>query len=423
MSPLFLASGALFVLGVPIALAMSTGALIFIMLKGDLLVIGPATWFAGLDKAPIMSIPFFILAAEILSRGGAVAKLVSAIDSLIGHVRGGLAVVAVVTTMIFSAVSGSSIATAAAVGIVMIPQMLARGYPERFVLGLIASAGGLGILIPPSVPLIIYGTVTGESVGQLFQAGIVPGVMLGLMLCGFSVLQARRVGLPGRVPNSWVERRKALWNAKEILAFPAIILGSIYGGIFTPSESSALAVVYALAITAPAYLRTGLDNLVNVIVNACATTAAILMILGAAALFGYAVTLSGLPQLVVSWIPELGLSKLGFLLFVNLLFFLLGMFLEIISIILITLPIIFPLLEVFDVHPVHFAILVIVNMELAVITPPVGLNLFAIAAIARREVKELCIGVIPFYAVILLGLIIVTYVPEISLLLGRLAPM
>jgi C4-dicarboxylate transporter DctM subunit len=391
MSPLFVASGALFVFGVPIALSMSAGALLFIMMKGDLLVIGPATWFAGLDKAPIMSIPFFILAAEILSRGGAVAKLVAAIDSLIGHVRGGLAVVAVAATMIFSAVSGSSIATAAAVGIVMIPQMLSRGYPERFALGLIAAAGGLGILIPPSVPLIIYGTVTGESVGRLFQAGILPGIMIGLLLCGFAMLQARRIGFPGRSPNNWAERRAALWEAKEILAFPAIILGSIYGGVFTPSESSALAVVYALAITAPAYLRSGLASLLDVVVNACATTASILMILGAAALFGYAVTLSGLPQLVVSWIPQLGLSSIGFLLFVNLMFFVLGMFLEIISIILITLPI--------------------------------GLNLFAIAAIARRQVKELCIGVIPFYGVILVGLIVVTYVPQVSLLLGRLAPM
>ena len=423
MTPLFFASGALFILGVPIALAMAAGALLFITSRGDLLVIGPATWFAGLDKAPIMSIPFFILAAEILSRGGAVAKLVAAIDSLIGHVRGGLAVVAVVATMIFSAVSGSSIATAAAVGIVMIPQMLERGYPERFALGLIAAAGGLGILIPPSVPLIIYGTVTGESVGRLFQAGIVPGVMIGLLLCGFAMLQARRVGLPGRPANTWAERRRALWDAKEILAFPAIILGSIYGGIFTPGESSALAVVYALAITGPAYLRSGLANLLEVIVNACATTAAILMILGAAALFGYAVTLSGLPQMVVSWIPELGLSTIGFLLFVNLMFFLLGMFLEIISIILITLPIIYPLLAVFEVDPIHFAILTIVNMELAVITPPIGLNLFAIATIARRQVKELCIGVLPFYVVILVGLAIVTYVPEVSLLLGRIAPM
>lgn len=423
MGSLFLTSGALFVLGTPIALAMAAGALLFITMRGDLLVVGPATWFAGLDKAPIMSIPFFILAAEILSRGGAVAKLVAAIDSLIGHVRGGLAVVAVVATMIFSAVSGSSIATAAAVGIVMVPQMLARGYPDRFALGLIAASGGLGILIPPSVPLIIYGTVTGESVGRLFQAGILPGLMIGLLLCGFAMLHARRIDLPGRAPNTWPERRKALWDAKEILIFPAIILGSIYGGIFTPSESSALAVVYALAITAPAYLRSGFGVLLEVIVNACATTASILMILGAAALFGYAVTLSGLPQLVVSRIPELGLSTLGFLLFINLMYFVLGMFLEIISIILITLPIIYPLLAVFEVDPIHFAILTIVNMELAVITPPVGLNLFAIAAIARREVKELCIGVLPFYSVILLGLVFVTYVPEVSLLLGRLAPM
>ena len=422
MGPLLLSTGALFVLGVPIALAMSSGALLFLYLRGDLLLIGPATWFSGLDKTPIMSIPFFILAAEILSRGGAVGKLVTAIDTLIGHVRGGLALVAVVATMVFSAVSGSSIATAAAVGIVMIPQMLSRGYPERFTLGLIAAAGGLGILIPPSVPLIIYGTITGESVGKLFQAGILPGIMIGVLLCAFALWHAHRLGLPSREPDSWSTRLRALWDAKAILAFPVVILGSIYGGIFTPSESSALAVVYALAITARTYVRLGLSQLVTVIVSACATTAAILLILAAAALFGYAITLSGVPQLVVNWISGLGLSRIEFLILLNVLFIFLGMFLEIISIILITVPIIYPLLAVFDVDPIHFAIILIVNMELAVITPPIGLNLFAIAAIARREIKELMIGVIPFYLVIFASLILVTYISDISLLLVRLFP-
>ncbi|WP_108661085.1 TRAP transporter large permease [Acuticoccus kandeliae] len=422
MGPLIVSSGALFVLGVPIALAMSAGALVYLYLSGNLLLIGPATWFAGLDKAPIMAIPFFILSAEILSRGGAVARLVTAIDSLIGHVRGGLAVVAVIATMIFSAVSGSSIATAAAVGIVLIPQMLARGYPERFVLGLIASAGGLGILIPPSVPLIIYGTVTGESVGKLFQAGILPGIMIAILLCIFSIIQAHRLGLESREPDSWATRRKALWDARAIFSFPVVILGSIYGGIFTPSESSALAVMYALAITARTYMRMGLSQLLAVMISACATTAAILMILSAAALFGYAVTLSGIPQLVVDWIASLGLDRTTFLLLINAVFIVLGMFLEIISIILITLPIIFPLLAVFGVDPIHFAIIMIVNMELAVITPPIGLNLFAIAAIARRQVKDLFVGVVPFYLVIFIGLIIVTYVSDVSLLLVRWAP-
>ncbi|MCF3934497.1 TRAP transporter large permease [Acuticoccus sp. M5D2P5] len=422
MGPLLLSSGALFVLGVPIALAMSAGALLYLYLSGNLLLIGPATWFSGLDKAPIMAIPFFILSAEILSRGGAVARLVDAIDSLIGHIKGGLAVVAVIATMIFSAVSGSSIATAAAVGIVLIPQMLQRGYPERFVLGLIASAGGLGILIPPSVPLIIYGTVTGVSVGKLFQAGILPGIMIAILLCLFAILQAHRLGLDSRPPDSWARRRQALWDARAIFSFPVVILGSIYGGIFTPSESSALAVIYALVITARTYMRMGLGQLLAVMVSACATTAAILMILAAAALFGYAVTLSGIPQLVVDWIASLGLDRTTFLLLINLVFIVLGMFLEIISIILITLPIIFPLLAMFGVDPIHFAIIMIVNMELAVITPPIGLNLFAIAAIAKRQVKDLFIGVVPFYLVIFIGLIIVTYVSDVSLLLVRWAP-
>ena len=230
--------------------------------------------------------------------------------------------------------------------------MLERGYPERFVLGLIAAAGGLGILIPPSVPLIIYGTVTGESVGKLFQAGILPGLMIAGLLCAFAVFEAHRRGLESRPPDTWRARGHALWQAKAILTFPVVILGSIYGGIFTPSESSALAVVYALVITLRTYLAMGLAELFAVLVSACATTAAILMILAAAALFGYAVTLSGLPQLIVDWITSLGLGTMGFLFLINAVFIVLGMFLEIISIILITLPILYPLLAVFGVDPI-----------------------------------------------------------------------
>ena len=423
MGSLLGTSAALFVLGVPIALAMAAGGLALIYARGDLLLIGPATMFAGLDKTPIMAIPFFILAAEILSRGGQVAKLIAAIDGLIGHYRGGLAIVAVLATMVFSAVSGSSIATAAAIGLTIIPQMIQRGYPERFAVGLIAAAGGLGILIPPSIPMIIYGTVTGQSVGQLFQAGLLPGIMLGASLCAVAVHHARKAGIGGREPTPWAERGRLIYDAKAILLFPVIILGSIYGGIFTPSESSALAVVYALVITLPSYLRQGAGHLFRVLAEASATTAAILIILSGAALFGYAVTLSGVTRAVVGWIPELGLSSFQFLLLINLLFLVLGMFLEVISIILIAMPILVPLLDMFDINPVHFCIIVVMNMEIAVITPPIGLNLFAIATISKRPVSEVFRGVVPFYWVILLNLILVTYVSDISLLLARLAPL
>ncbi|MFW5680442.1 MAG: TRAP transporter large permease [Pseudomonadota bacterium] len=423
MGALLGTSAALFVFGVPIALAMAAGGLALLFVRGDLLLIGPATMFAGLDKTPIMAIPFFILAAEILSRGGQVAKLVAAIDGLVGHVRGGLAIVAVIATMIFSAVSGSSIATAAAIGLTIIPQMIERGYPQRFAVGLIAAAGGLGILIPPSIPMIIYGTVTGASVGQLFQAGMVPGLLLGGSLCAVAVFYARRAGIGGRAPTTWAERRRLINNAKAILLFPVVILGSIYGGIFTPSESSALAVVYALAITLPTYLRMGVGHLFRVLGEASATTAAILMILAGAALFGYAVTLSGITQAVVQWVGGLGLTTFQFLLLINLVFLFLGMFLEVISIILIAMPILLPLLALFEIDPVHFCIIVVMNMEIAVITPPIGLNLFAIATISKRPVNEVFLGVVPFYWVILLNLLLVTYFPAVSLTLNRLMPL
>lgn len=405
------------IIGVPIGLALAASGATYIYITNGVLPVSGGIMFSALDKTPVLAIPFFIIAAEILSRGGAIKRLVSAVDSLIGHLPGGLAVVAVISTIIFSAMCGSSIATAAAIGVVVLPELIKRGYPQRFSLGLIAMSGGLGILIPPSIPLIIYGLVSNESIGKLFKAGIVPGLLFGALLCAYVIVRTWSWRETRRVRASFAERRDALVAATDVLILPVIILGSIYGGIFTPTEASAVAVVYALVITAPEYHRQGFRSFVTVIARGCITSAAILVVLAGAAVFGYAMTDSGIPQSLVGWITDHKLTALGFLLAANVLLIFLGMFLEVISALLITLPIFLPLIALMDIDPIHFAIIIIINMEIAAVTPPIGLNLFTLSAIGKVSVGEVFRGTAPFLVLAFFMLALITYVPEISLVL------
>ncbi len=416
---LFVPLTALLLLGVPISLAMAATGLSYLMVSVGAWGSGAAILFSALDKTPVLAIPFFILAAEILSQGGAIQRLVHTIDSLIGHLPGGLGVVAVISTVVFSAMCGSSIATTAAIGVVVLPELIERGYTQRFALGLIAVSGGLGILIPPSIPLIIYGLVTSESIGALFEAGIVPGLVFGFALCAFVVVRTWNQPETRRAKATMRERVVAVRDAVDILLLPVVILGSIYGGIFTPTEASAVAVVYATLITARQFRGQGLRAFVDVVAKSCVTSAVILMVLAGAAVFAYALTESGIPRLMVEWVKSLDLSALAFLVIVNLLLLFLGMFLEVISAMLITIPILFPIVLHLDINPIHFAIIIIVNMEIAAVTPPIGLNLFTLSAIGRVPVIEVFRGVVPFLGIALAMLVLITYVPSLSLVFAR----
>jgi C4-dicarboxylate transporter DctM subunit len=340
---------------------------------------------------------------------------VNTIDCLIGHLPGGLGVVAVISAVVFSAMCGSSIATTAAIGVVVLPELMKRGYSQRFALGLIACSGGLGILIPPSIPLIIYGLVTSVSIGELFEAGIVPGLVFGVALCAYVVV--RTWGRPEmlREKATASERIAAVRGAIDILMLPVIILGSIYGGVFTPTEASAVAVVYATAITARQFRQKGLRAFAQVVSQACVTSAVILLVLSGAAVFAYSLTQSGIPHTIVEWVKSLDLAPIAFLLIVNLMLIFLGMFLEVISALLITIPILFPIVIHLDINPIHFAIIMIINMEIAAVTPPIGLNLFTLSAIAKLPVIEVFRGVVPFLFIALAMLALITYVPSLSL--------
>jgi C4-dicarboxylate transporter DctM subunit len=412
--------------GMPIAFSVILVSIGYFLLTGaDHGSVG-STMFWFLNKSELVAIPFFILTADLLGKSGATDALVAAAEATVGRVRGGLALVAMVTTIVFSAVCGSSVATAVAVGRVMIPKMVEAGYSRRFAVGMIAAAGGLGILIPPSVPLIIYATIVEISVAEVFVAAFGPGLMLGAALSGYVVWLGDRARAPehrnrpvalGREPVAAAVRRAA-----PVLALPFLIMGGIYSGIFTPTESAAVSAVYAAVLALTIYRRPGQESMLRILSEAGNVGASILLIMTATSLLSYIITLNQIPlafrQVITAW----DISPLVFLLCVNVLLLALGCFLEIISVILITVPIFLPVLKALDINLIHFAIILIVNMEIGVITPPVGMNLFAISAISRTPVQEVFRGTLPFMLIMLVMLFVFTCSETLSLALLKALP-
>jgi len=375
----------------------------------------PQRIFTALDSFPMMAIPGFVLAGVLMARGGISKYLIEALRAWIGHLPGGLAVVTIVACAIFAAISGSSPATAAAIGSIMIPAMISAGYKKRYSMGLVAAGGTLGILIPPSVPLIIYGITSEQSIGELFMAGVLPGLALTGILIIAAIFYAKRNGFNGDQPASWEERGrkslKAIWGA----FLPFLILGTIYSGVVTPTESAVIAVFYGLIVSLFIYREMKLKDFREVLVESINITAMIFLIIGAASLFGLYLTNAQVPQQVGAWIAESDLNKWIFMIIVNILFFIMGMFLEAVSIILITLPILLPILAHFDINLLHFAIIMTINMELGMITPPVGLNLFVVSGIAKEKLGEVVKGVIPFIILMIIFLALVVLIPQLSL--------
>ena len=410
MLPLSLTAFGFLALGAPVAFALGLAGLAYLMVTGA----DPATLasqlFSTLNTATLMTIPFFVLSAEVLSRCGATRHLVDLFAAFIGHRRGGLPVVAVASCAFFSAICGSSTATAAAVGVVLIPELITRGYDRRFAVGLVATAGGLGILIPPSIPLILYGLLTDTSVGALFQAAMVPGLVLAVLLgiVAYVIGSRQEVPLPRKATTG--ERLAALRNAAGILVMPFIVLGGLYAGVFTPTEASAVAASYSILLAVVAY-RTKLSDLLDMLIASAATASLIMLILVAANLVGYALTNERIPHLAFEWVRSLALNKYVFMLALMCVYIIAGMFLEIISIILITVPILLPILISMDVSLIGFAILLVVNMELAVISPPIGLNLFVISGISKVPVIDVFRGTLPFAMVLLLMLVVMIFIP------------
>jgi C4-dicarboxylate transporter DctM subunit len=397
-------------MGVPIAISLGLASITTILLFADQSLLSLSQrFFNTMQIYPLLAVPFFILAATFMTTGGVAKRMIAFANALVGHFRGGLAMSAVLACAFFAAVSGSSPATVVAVGGVMIGGMVSSGYTPRFTAGVICSAGTLGILIPPSIVLVIYGAVTESSIGNLFIAGLLPGVLLTIVMMATVAVIARRQNLP-RQPKVGFRQmlrtgREAFWG----LLLLVIILGGIYAGVFTPTEAAAVAAVYAFVVAVFVYGD----------IKLAAVTSMLMFIIANAYLFAFVLTTEQIPQLASEWIVDMGLPPWGFLLVLNALLLVAGNFMEPTSVILILTPIVFPIATEMGIDPIHLGIIMVINMEMGLITPPVGLNLFVTAGVSGMSMERVIQASLPWLGVLLAVLLVITYVPAISLIVPR----
>jgi tripartite ATP-independent transporter DctM subunit len=406
----------LMVLAVPVAVAIGLAGVVGTVGFSNLpLIVVPQQAYIALDKFPLAAIPFFILAGNIMAAGGISSRLVDLVESVLGRVRGGLPISCIVVCMIFAAVSGSSVATTFAIGAILIPAMVRQNYPVGFAASLQATSAELGVIIPPSIPMILYGVSAGAPVGDLFIAGLGPGLLIAVALAIYVLIWTRFT----KAPISESLTRKAflpsLRRSLFALLMPVIILGGIYGGIFTPTEASVIAVFYALTVSLLVYREMTLADLVAVIRRSTISSAIIMFIISMAGLFSFVLTRAGVPAAIGEWIAITFESGFTFLLAVNLFLFLIGMFVETSASIVVIAPILAPVAMRFGIDPVHFGMVMITNLAMGMITPPFGVNLFAACAVAKISLHRMIPHLLPLVGVILLCLALITYVPQISL--------
>ncbi len=406
----------LFALAIPVAVSIGLAAVAGILAFTPLpLLVVAQQLFTSIDKFPLAAVPFFILAGNLMEAGGISGRLVEFAKALVGGVQGGLAVTCVLTCMIFAAVSGSSVATTFAIGAILIPAMIKHGYPVPFAAALQAASAELGVIIPPSIPMIVYGVTAEVSVGELFIAGFGPGILIGAALAGFVLLWCRIKGIGKRDGDERLPPARATAQASWALAMPVIILGGIYGGVFTPTEASVVAVVYALAVGLFVYRAIGWRDLYPVFRKSVISSAVIMLIIATAGLFSFLITRAGIPAAISAWIVATFDGQAGFLLAVNLFLFVVGMFIETSASIIVLAPIFVPVARQFGIDPVHFGLIMVVNLALGMITPPFGVNLFAACQVARIPLDRIVPSLGWFVLVVLACLMAITYVPGLSL--------
>jgi C4-dicarboxylate transporter DctM subunit len=376
--------------------------------------------FTGIEKFEIMAIPFFILAGNFLTHGGVAKRMIRFATALVGHLHGGLALGGVVACALFAAVSGSSPATVVAIGSILLPAMVKQGYPKKFGTGVIATSGGLGILIPPSIVMVIYAVSTNSSIGKLFIAGIIPGLLLALLLLFVTWVVAKKNNYPRMPRASFKELALAFRESFWGLALIVVVIGGIYSGIFTPTEAAAMSAMYAFFVSVFVYKDLTFKQVPKVLLDSANLSAMILYIITNAVLFSFLLTSEQIPQSLAAWINEMGLSPWMFLVVVNILLLIAGNFMEPSSILLITAPILFPVAMKLGIDPIHLGIIMTVNMEIGMITPPVGLNLYVASGISNMGLTEVTKAAAPWILVMLGFLMLITYVPAITLWLPNL---
>ncbi|MGE0238625.1 MAG: TRAP transporter large permease [Parvibaculaceae bacterium] len=414
---------ALFAIGVPIALALGIAPVWAIWDRGISLVILPQIIFESLDSFALMAIPFFVLAGKLMQAGGIATRLINLAVALTGWMRGGLASASVLTSMIFATMSGSSSATAAAIGTTLIPSMERNRYPYPFAAATVAASAELGAIIPPSVPMIVYAVVANVSIADLFLAGIIPGLLIGFSLIFYvtAVSWWKSYGTVTQVRlGAWLRGvGTALRQASLSLVMPLIVLGGIYGGLFTPTEAAVVAVAYALVIGVFIYKEVKLRDLPELFFSAALTSAIVLVIVAFASVFAYALSIYQLPQTVAAGIRSITDNPVVFLLAVNILLLVVGMFIETLAAIVIIAPILVPVAMAMGIDPIHFGAIIIVNLATGMVTPPVGVNLFIVSHIAGIRMEAMIRPLLGFLAIIILDLLIISYVPGLSTFLIR----
>ncbi|MFN4030712.1 MAG: TRAP transporter large permease [Acidovorax temperans] len=404
-----------FALTVSVAVSIGLASILGIQVSNANMLISVKEMFASINKFPLAAIPFFILAGNLMETGGISRRLVEFAKSIVGGVQGGLPMTCVLTCMIFAAVSGSSVATTFAIGAILIPALIKHGYPTSYAAALQATSAELGVIIPPSIPMILYGVSAEVSIGELFIAGFGPGILISLALMAFVWVYCKIKGWGKNDGDGRLSFGKATLQAGWALLMPVIILGGIYGGVFTPTEASAVAVFYALVVGVVIYREIKIKDLYAILRKSAISSAVIMFIIANAGLFAFLITRAGVPDAIGRWLEAVLQSPTMFLLGVNAALFIIGMFIETSAAIIVLAPILAPVAMHFGVDPVHFGLIMVVNLAMGMITPPFGVNLFAACTVARISLDRIVGHLLPFVGVILVCLLIITYVPSLSL--------
>ena len=410
-----------FALTISVAVSIGLSSIVGIQMSNANMLISVKEMFSSINKFPLAAIPFFILAGNIMETGGISRRLVEFAKSIVGGVQGGLPMTCVLTCMIFAAVSGSSVATTFAIGAILIPALIKHGYPTPYAAALQATSAELGVIIPPSIPMILYGVSAEVSIGELFIAGFGPGLLIGAALMLFVYVYCRIKGWGKTDGEGRLSFGPATWHAGWALLMPVIILGGIYGGIFTPTEASAVAVFYALIVGMVIYREIKFADLYKILKKSVISSAVIMFIIANAGLFAFLITRAGVPDAIGQYLKEVLQSPALFLLGVNAALFIIGMFIETSAAIIVLAPILAPVAIFFGIDPVHFGLIMVVNLALGMITPPFGVNLFAACTVAKISLDRIIPYLLPFVLVILGCLMLITYIPAISLTLRDLA--
>ena len=409
-----------FALTVSVAVSIGLSSILGIQLANANMLISVKEMFNSINKFPLAAIPFFILAGNLMETGGISRRLIDFSKSIVGGIQGGLPMTCVLTCMIFAAVSGSSVATTFAIGAILIPALIKHGYPRPWATSLQATSAELGVVIPPSIPMILFGVSAEVSIGELFIAGVGPGLLIGGALMFFVWIYSKIKGWGKNDGDGRLSFGQATWQAGWALLMPVVVLGGIYGGVFTPTEAAAVAVLYSFIIGTLVYREIKLKDLYGILRKSVISSAVIMFIIANAGLFAFLITRAGVPGAIGQWLEQVLQSPVYFLLGVNLALFIIGMFIETGAAIIVLAPILVPVAVHFGIDPVHFGRVVVVNLAMGMITPPFGVNLFAACTVAKISLDRIIKDLIPFIGVILVCLMVVTFVPQLSLALRDL---